>query len=165
MKECRTCSTVKELISFTSYIDNRNNKQYYRINCKPCENDRLRDYRKISSKKFRADHPSYCSENYKKRKIENPDMCKVSSKKWRIKNPLLNRAKKSRERVQKLKATPLWLTVEQKRDILNVYKNCPSGYHVDHIVPLKGKIVSGLHVSWNLQYLTPQQNLIKSNKL
>lgn len=57
--------------------------------------------------------------------------------------------------------TPVWAELDL---IAKFYKNCPEGYQVDHIVPLKGSHVSGLHVLSNLQYLTIQDNLAKSNK-
>lgn len=51
-----------------------------------------------------------------------------------------------------------------KDKIATIYAECPNGYQVDHIIPLNGKLVSGLHVENNLQYLTKQANLEKSNK-
>lgn len=55
-------------------------------------------------------------------------------------------------------ATPLWADVTT---IKKFYRNCPKGMHVDHILPLVGKSVCGLHVIENLQYLDPASNLSK----
>ncbi len=53
-----------------------------------------------------------------------------------------------------------------KKDIQQIYLNRPDGdYHVDHIIPLKGENICGLHVPWNLQYLQGPENIIKSNTL
>lgn len=57
-------------------------------------------------------------------------------------------------------ATPLW---EDKNAIKEFYKNCPDGFHVDHIIPLRGKNVTGLHTLSNLQYLPKEENMRKSN--
>ena len=64
-------------------------------------------------------------------------------------------------RANKHNRTPAWAELEE---ITKFYINCPEGYHVDHIVPLNGKNVSGLHVLNNLQYLLAKDNISKSNK-
>lgn len=60
-----------------------------------------------------------------------------------------------------IQRTPIWADLEK---IKQIYFKCPEGKHVDHEIPLKGKLVSGLHVHNNLQYLTPEENRIKLNK-
>lgn len=57
------------------------------------------------------------------------------------------------------KQRPTW---SQANAILDFYVKCPPGHVVDHIVPLRGKIVSGLHVLENLQYLPQHVNSSKS---
>ena len=63
-------------------------------------------------------------------------------------------------KANKLNATPSWASLE---DITQFYKNCPELHHVDHIIPLQGKYVCGLHVLSNLQYLPAKDNINKSN--
>jgi hypothetical protein len=57
--------------------------------------------------------------------------------------------------------TPKWADLEK---IKQFYLNRPTGFHVDHIIPIKGKSVSGLHVENNLQYLPADENMKKLNK-
>lgn len=59
-------------------------------------------------------------------------------------------------------ATPPW----HETALVNQFiAACPDGYHIDHIVPLRGKSVCGIHTLSNLQYLPAQENLKKSNKI
>jgi 5-methylcytosine-specific restriction endonuclease McrA len=79
-----------------------------------------------------------------------------------------NSVRKRRHR----EATPPWATAEQKLAIKKLYlharemtKLTGERYVVDHIVPLRGESVCGLHVPWNLRVITQDENLQKSNKL
>jgi len=58
-------------------------------------------------------------------------------------------------------AMPSWTDLKYLRLL---YKACPKELEVDHIIPLQGENISGLHVPWNIQYLTREQNAFKSNK-
>lgn len=64
-------------------------------------------------------------------------------------------------KTNKIQRTVPWSEFER---IKHFYNNCPPGYHVDHVIPLNGKTVSGLHVLDNLQYLPAEINCSKSNK-
>ena len=82
-----------------------------------------------------------------------------------------NSRKAAKRRTKILTQTPSWLTKEQRDDIINIYQAAAARtlhtniqHEVDHIVPLRGENVSGLHVPWNLQILTEQENRQKSNK-
>jgi hypothetical protein len=91
---------------------------------------------------------------------------------WKAANQLQvladNKVRRRKHRV----ATPPWLTRRQKSEIRQLYqiaitmtKTTGEQYVVDHIVPLRGETVCGLHVPWNLRVITQEENLKKSNKL
>jgi hypothetical protein len=67
------------------------------------------------------------------------------------------------------RATPLWV---DRRALVEVYAACARRtaatgipHEVDHVVPLKGARVCGLHVPWNLRIITAAENRAKSNRL
>lgn len=70
-------------------------------------------------------------------------------------------ARSAKYRASLSERIPVWADLNE---IAEFYKNCPEGYHVDHIIPLNGDSVSGLHVISNLQYLPAAENIKKSNK-
>ena len=80
-------------------------------------------------------------------------------------------ARAAKRRALKLKRTPKWLSKSQQKEILSIYKKCREisertgvKHEVDHIVPLRGRKICGLHVPWNLQILTKTDNAKKGNR-
>lgn len=77
--------------------------------------------------------------------------------------PDLHRAARSYEAMTRragfAKRIPPWA---DKEAIAAIYAGRPAGHHVDHAIPLFGRLVSGLHVASNLQYLTAKENMKKN---
>jgi hypothetical protein len=100
----------------------------------------------------------------------NPKKYRVKNKKWFVENIDKHNALSKKRKAAKLQRTPVWLTDKHFEQIEEFYTVCKmfqmytgEQYHVDHIVPLQGKNVSGLHTPWNLQILPAKQNLSKGN--
>ena len=105
-------------------------------------------------------------EKWKKSNVNAEDR-----KKYRANNPDKFRSYYAKRRAAKLQRTPPWLTKEHLQQIESVYELAKrltdeTGvmYHVDHIVPLRGEFVSGLHVPWNLRAIPATENRSKSNQ-
>lgn len=97
---------------------------------------------------------------------------RTTQKEWRKRNQGVKNFHTAKYRALKKQATPKWLTKDQVESIRDLYRQARKlteetgiKHHVDHVCPLNGRISSGLHVPWNLQILTEEENLKKSNKL
>lgn len=80
-------------------------------------------------------------------------------------------AKVRRRQAAKLQRTPKWLTEDDIWAMQEAYhlanlrtKLFGFSWHVDHIIPLQGKLVSGLHTPYNLQVIPAKENLSKINR-
>lgn len=100
------------------------------------------------------------------------EMVKEYKRSWKERNVTWVRADTKARRRKHRQATPKWLTSKQKAEIRQMYqiaitmtKTTKEQYVVDHIVPLRGQDVCGLHVPWNMRVITQEENLKKSNKL
>lgn len=99
------------------------------------------------------------------------DRAAAKNRAWREANPARIAALAAERRAAKAQRTPKWLNESDWEAIASVYERArrltvETGveHHVDHIVPLRGARVSGLHVAWNLQCLPATENLKKSNR-
>lgn len=134
IKECYKCGKLKNIS--TEYYKHNTGSIFKK--CKECDLDETKKY-------------------YESHKEERNAYSKL--------HYTLNKAKylarNAKRRAIEVRAIPLWADLEL---IERFYENRPEGYHVDHIVPLQGDNVCGLHVINNLQYLTAADNLSKKNK-
>lgn len=110
--------------------------------------------------------------DYQKRTRERANKNnRLWTKNNRKKKRLADKIYKRHRRVKRSKSMSKWLTKEHKQEIKDYYQVAQMltevtniQYHVDHIIPIMHDKVCGLHVPWNLQILTEQDNRTKSNK-
>lgn len=107
---------------------------------------------------------------YKNYRDINREKCREQNAAWDRNNKGKVNAKTAKRHAAKMLRMPKWLSKEQIQEIKNFYIMAkeletifPWKQHVDHIVPLQGKTVSGLHVPWNLQIIPAVLNIAKGN--
>jgi hypothetical protein len=150
------------------------NKKYDEQN-RDKRSEYAKQYRKANPEKVKADHAKWVEENSEKVKA----YAKKATKAWLDRNPDYQKnfyqankqiymAASARRRAAQDSATPAWLTAIDKAMIQEMYDVSEARYiqtgikhHVDHIVPINGKNVAGMHVPWNLQVITAHENLSK----
>ena len=90
----------------------------------------------------------------------NPEIHRAAAKKYRQENPAKGAARRAKWRAKLKQRTPEWVDLEA---IEFFFEYCPEGCDVDHIAPLQGEIISGLHVVENIQWLPALANKAKGN--
>ena len=146
----------------------RNNRPAKRI-----INSRWRAAHKEQAKAATAAHYAAHPERYAQQRIRfaaaHPEKRKGYNAAWKRAHPAKVSADTRRRQAGKLKATPKWANtffIEEAYD-LAARRTKATGFkwNVDHIVPLRSKLVCGLHVEFNLQVIPAIHNIIKGNRV
>jgi hypothetical protein len=139
---------------------------------------RIKEWRAINpekwaeqTKRYTKKYPEKLVARCIKWKKNNPERAAEVSKNTRIKNKARVVANKAAYRAGKTQRVPVWLTDFDKLKIKCIYsiaamltRENKEEWHVDHIIPLHGKCVSGLHVPSNLKVIRGIENISKNNK-
>ena len=146
-------------------IKHRDKRMVYLAVWKAKNPERVKELRRISAAR--------CKEAAAVRRErwvnKHPERMKEFRRKWLANNPEKRAANVRYRQLVKSHATPAWLSKDQKDKMVAYYKEAAGltkakgiPHEVDHIVPIRGKQVCGLHVPWNLQVLTSAENRQKS---
>lgn len=151
-KSCTKCGESKPLEGF-----NRQPAGKYRRKgeCKACQ--------ATAGQAYVAANPRTKAARGRAWSEANPGKIAAKNKAWREEHRGTMAAYASLRRAGKSRATPLWADHSK---IVAIFKAASlQKFTVDHVFPLRGKTVSGLHVEANLQPLCPRANVRKHNKL
>lgn len=136
-----------------------------------------------STAEWTRNNPDYKSQWYQNNKDnisirmakyyeDNSDTIKARNAQWSASNPDKIAHRSSKHRAMKLQRTAAWADSDKIKDIydqcaeINLaakVAGCVEQFVVDHVIPLQGKLVSGLHVEVNLDIITVGDNCRKSN--
>jgi len=112
------------------------------------------------------------AENQRLYREKNRERLKAAWVEWYSNNRVSQIERAAMRRKKVIDATPSWLTSEHRQQISAIYflsvqmtEETGIKHEVDHIVPISGKLVCGLHVPWNMRVIPKLENIRKSNKL
>lgn len=158
-KYCNYCNNVKPLDSYANLNSRWDKKQ---IKCKDCGRDHDKNRYIQNKEEF--------SERYKKYYNDTKEVLIGKVRHWQNNNRDKVNSTAAKRRASKLRATPKWLTKQHWIEIEDIYwcakettRILGEPYEVDHIIPLLGSNVCGLHVPWNLQIISKKENCSKGN--
>ena len=165
MKTCTRCLAIKPQSQF--YVQTINSKDGYQSHCKACDNSRKLAW-KLKNPNLSK---QYMKTSDKNRWVKYPEKLSARRKDWKQRNPAKVMAADAKRRASVLQRTPKWLSKSELLRIECMYslasmlnKHGVELWHVDHIIPLQGNNVSGLHVYSNLRVVPSSENLAKGNR-
>lgn len=161
--EVKVCKGCSQILSTQMFYLSKNTKDGLRGKCKDCTNQRNNFW-------YSQNKESVCRRTQQYKSQRRAAIREKGTEYYRL-NKSKYLANYSKRLNCKRKATPAWLTKDQEKAIADyywlandLYAITGEKYHVDHIVPIQGKNVCGLHVPWNLQILPSDINISKSNR-
>jgi hypothetical protein len=173
---CKACCREANAIWY------ENNKDRQRAYCaewralnRESDLQRKVDYNAANSEKIKARNAAYYQKTAEDQKAKRRELyrqktaeIKAENAEWASRNRGVKNAISARRHAQKLQATPKWSDAEAcqaiYREAAQRTKETGVQWDVDHVVPLQGRTVCGLHVPWNLQIITKSENCSKHNK-
>lgn len=172
---CYQCSSIRGKAFRENNPDyhNKYNKEYYPENKERTKELSDAYYARVKENNYDL-YKTRHDINHLKYREENRPKLRKREHQYREDNPGKVNAQTSQRRAKKLKASPSWADFNQIKEIyeecqiINTLTQLAGGterFVVDHIYPLQGKEVSGLHVENNLQIITAHENAVKSNTL
>ena len=158
----------------------KNPEKYKGYNKAAQATDKRKAYKAEWQRKWRDENREQTIAATRNWQKNNPDQNRESQRNWMKANPekgaeyrkahaAARAADDIARRRQREKATPQWADIKAMQAVYDLRDRLTEEtgvqHHVDHIIPLRGKTVSGLHNQFNLQVITAAENLAKGNKL